>query len=58
MEEKLTVEQIAKEYKVDKRTVRKWLQSGLKHVNVGTYLRPKYRIARKDLDEFLEKRSE
>lgn len=52
----LTVEQVAEEMNVDKKTVRKWINQGeLKAVNIGR-LRPEYRISRRSLDLFKQER--
>ncbi|MEO8954562.1 MAG: helix-turn-helix domain-containing protein [Ktedonobacteraceae bacterium] len=55
-EKMLTVEQIAEEMNVDKKTVRKWINQGeLKAINIGR-LRPEYRISRRNLDLFKQER--
>ena len=55
-EKMLTVEQVAEEMNVDKKTVRKWINQGeLKAVNIGR-LRPEYRISRRNLDLFKQER--
>jgi len=58
MEEWLTVEEIAKEYKISENTVRDWIhEGGLAYRNVGTQARPNYRVKRSDLDTFLDART-
>ena len=55
-EKMLTVEQVAEEMNVDKKTVRKWINQGeLKAVNIGR-LRPEYRISRRNLNLFKQER--
>jgi excisionase family DNA binding protein len=55
-EKMLTVEQVAEEMNVDKKTVRKWINQGeLKAINIGR-LRPEYRISRRNLDLFKQER--
>ena len=55
-EKMLTVEQIAEEMNVDKKTVRKWINQGeLKAVNIGR-IRPEYRISRRNLNLFKQER--
>jgi len=55
-EKMLTVEQVAEEMSVDKKTVRKWINQGeLKAINIGR-LRPEYRISRRNLDLFKQER--
>jgi len=55
-EKMLTVEQVAEEMNVDKKTVRKWINLGeLKAINIGR-LRPEYRISRRNLDLFKQER--
>ena len=55
-EKMLTVEQVAEEMNVDKKTVRKWINQGeLKAINIGR-LRPEYRISRKNLNLFKQER--
>jgi excisionase family DNA binding protein len=55
-EKMLTVEQVAEEMHVDKKTVRKWINLGeLKAVNIGR-LRPEYRISRRNLNLFKQER--
>jgi excisionase family DNA binding protein len=55
-EKMLTVEQVAEEINVDKKTVRKWINQGeLKAINIGR-LRPEYRISRRNLDLFKQER--
>lgn len=55
-EKMLTVEQVAEEMSVDKKTVRKWINLGeLSAINIGR-LRPEYRISRKNLDLFKQER--
>lgn len=49
----LTVEDAAKELKVDTQTIRKWIRDGeLPAISVGR----QYRIKREDFDAFIEKR--
>ena len=51
-DEFLTVEQVARELKVNPETVRGWIRSGeLVAIDLGGY-----RIARSDLNDFLERR--
>ena len=57
MEEWLTVEEIAKEYKISLNTVRDWIHEGLPCRNVGTQARKNYRVRRTDLDTFLDART-
>lgn len=55
-ERMLTVEQVAEEMNVDKKTVRKWINQGdLRAVNIGR-IRPEYRISRRNLDLFKQER--
>jgi excisionase family DNA binding protein len=52
-EEPLTVEEVARQFRVTPETVRTWIRSGeLDAVDVGG----KYRIYRADLDDFKERR--
>ncbi len=49
----LTVEEVAKELRVDAKTVRRWIQRGeLIAIDVGR----EYRIRRSDLDDFILRR--
>ena len=49
----LTVEEVAKELRVDPKTVRRWIQRGeLIAIDVGR----EYRIRRTDLDNFILRR--
>ena len=51
--ELLTVQEVAKHLRVDEKTVRRWIIKGeLAAIDLGK----EYRIYRKDLDTFIEKR--
>ncbi len=51
--ELLTVQEVAKHLKVDEKTVRRWITKGdLAAIDLGKG----YRIYRRDLDAFIEKR--
>jgi excisionase family DNA binding protein len=54
----LTVKQIAEELQVNDNTVRDWIKSKeLTAFNVGSKLRPDYRIKRTDFDKFITART-
>jgi len=49
----LTVEEVAKELRVDQKTVRRWIQRGeLVAIDIGR----EYRIRRSALDDFISRR--
>jgi len=52
-EEMLTVEDVAKELKVNPETVRNWIRSG---ELIALDIAREYRISRSNLNDFLEKR--
>jgi excisionase family DNA binding protein len=52
-EEMLTVEDVAKELKVNPETVRNWIRSG---ELIALDIAREYRISRRNLNDFLEKR--
>lgn len=51
-EELLTIRQIARELDVDEKTVRRWVKSG--QLKAEQDLVGRYKIARKDVDAFVE----
>ena len=54
----MTPRQVATLLDVDVRTVRKWIKNGcLRAVNIGLGDRPAWKVARCDLDSFLDERS-
>ena len=55
--DRLTIKQVASELEVDERTVRRWIKSG-QLPYVGFDIRGRYLVARKDLDEFVKRRTE
>ena len=52
-EDMLTVEEVAKELRVDQKTVRRWIQRGeLVAIDIGR----EYRIRRSSLNDFISRR--
>lgn len=55
-DERLTIKQVASELGVDERTVRRWIKAA-QLPYVGYDIRGRYLVTRKDLDEFVSKRT-
>lgn len=56
MTDLLTVEQVAQELQVNVKTVYQWIKDKrLRATNIGTQRKANWRIARKDLDDFLSR---
>ena len=55
-EELLTIRDVVKEFDVNEKTVRRWIQSG--ELNATRDIVGRYRISRTDLDDFIKRRTE